>query len=151
MRRGRAGGAILLWVLAVVGALVGLIDMALSATAREALVNSGRTERTQAFYLAEAGRNRALTSLARGNAWNHEGVWFPFGGGEYRVCAVKQTVAPLEDRWTLTCSGRVGGGGGTVTETEMETVTVVWQVLVTRQDETLIEKLEPLVDTWRQL
>jgi len=49
MRRGRAGGAILLWVLAVVGALVGLIDMALSATAREALVNSGRTERAQAL------------------------------------------------------------------------------------------------------
>ncbi len=145
MRPGRAGGVVLVTVLAVVATLVVLIDMALSATAREALVNSGRTERIAAFYLAEAGRQRALTTLARCNAWNHEGVWFPCGGGEYRVHAVKQTVAPLEDHWTLDCSGRVPGGAGTVVET------VTQEVLVTRQDETVIEKLEVLADTWRRL
>lgn len=144
MTRRRSQGASLVLVLVVVSALVVLVDMALSATAREARVHSSRTEQAQAFYLAEAGRQRALTTLANCNAWGHEGVWFPLGAGEYRVSASREPVTPLQDRWTLTCVGRVQGAAGAAAET------VTQQVLVTRQDESLIEKVEVVPDTWRR-
>lgn len=145
MTRRRSQGATIVLVLVVVSTLVVLVDMALSATARQARMHSSRTQHVQAFYLAEAGRQRALTTLADCNAWGHDGVWFPLGVGYYRVATTRETVAPLQDRWALTCVGWVQGGAGTVAET------VTQQVLVTRKDESVIERVEILADTWRRL
>lgn len=136
----RPAGAVLPFALVAAAVLVVLVTMALDATARGARTAADREARLQAFYLAEAGRQRVLTTLAAEAAWNRDGVWFPLGAGEYRVSASSDKLSHFHYRWTLTCQGRVGDVVETVTQ----------QVEVRRKPPARVQELTVRPDTWRR-
>lgn len=136
----RPGGAVLPFALVAAAVLVVLVTMALDATARGARSAADREARLQAFYLAEAGRQRVLTTLAAEATWNRDGVWFPLGAGEYQVTTSKDRISNFRSLWTLTCQGRVRGFVETVRQ----------QVEVRRQPPARVQELTVRPDTWRR-
>lgn len=136
----RPAGAVLPFALVAAAVLVVLVTMALDATARGARTAADREARLQAFYLAEAGRQRALTTLASEATWNRDGVWFPLGAGEYRVSTTSDRITNFRTLWTLTSQGRVRGFVETVTQ----------QVEVRRQPPARVRELTVRPDTWRR-
>lgn len=136
----RPAGAVLPFALVAAAVLVVLVTMALDTTARGARTASDRQSRLQAFWLAEAGRQRALTTLASDATWNEDGAWFPLGAGEYQVTASSEKISNFRSRWTLTCQGRVRGFEETVTQ----------QVEVRRQPPARVQELTVRPDSWRR-
>lgn len=136
----RPAGAVLPFALVAAATILVLVTMALDATARGARTAASRENHAQAFYLAEAGRQRVLTTLAAENAWTEDGVWFPLGAGEYEVTATRERITNFRTLWTLTCRGRVNG----LVET------VVQQVEVRRQPPARVQELTIRADTWRR-
>lgn len=142
MRRRGQGSALLLSVV-VMSALLVLIMLALEATSRGARQHDLALRRDQAFYLAEAGRQRAITTLARTGTWPAAGQEFALGPGTYTVDS-NVSVSGLVWSYTLTSRGRVPGPSGPVDQTVTQRVDVrrfLWFIL----------GCEVVDGTWRRL
>lgn len=139
----RPAGAVLPFALVAAITILVLVTMALDATARGARTASAREARAQAFYLAEAGRQRALTTLAFEDQWTEDGTWFPLGPGDYEVSMTAERLTNRLSLWTLTSRGRVNGTVEAVTQ----------QIEVRRRpgNSKKVQEIRLLPDTWRRL
>lgn len=112
----RPAGVVLPFALLATATILVLVTVALDSVARGAQVASSREARTQAFYLAEAGRQRAVATLVQDLAWTRNGVWFPLGRGRYEVTVQEAVQGNQATRWTVTARGQVGGVEEVVTQ-----------------------------------
>jgi hypothetical protein len=132
----------------LLGVLLLLIGLGLDSASRGNLMQRTGVESDQAFYLAEAGRQRCASTLAEVADWPYDGVEFSLGGGSYVVNCTRVNDGGGWRRWTITSTGYVPNRARARSQ---ETVT--WQVRVRSRriaGVVVVLGFTPVAGSWRR-
>jgi len=96
---------VLLASVLLVGILLTLVTVSLEAAIRGLRMQHLRVQASQALYLADAGRQRALSVLKKSGSWSSNGVEITLGDGSYEVTVTTPNPGTQPNRRRIAASG----------------------------------------------